>query len=137
MPRSASPGPSIFPSISLTGLFGWESTKLSQLFTGPARMWTWAAPVTQPIFTGGAIAGEVKAAEAFRDEALFQYQKAIQNAFRDVEDALVDQRRTREQLEAQARQVEALRTYAGTGTAPLRQRLYELHRGARRRAEPV
>lgn len=103
-----------FPSISLTGLFGWESIKLSQLFTGPAHMWTWAAPVTQPIFTGGAIAEEVKAAKAFREEAVLQYQKTIQNAFRDVEDTLVDQRRTREQLEAQKRQVEALRTYAGT-----------------------
>jgi multidrug efflux system outer membrane protein len=103
-----------FPSISLTGLFGWESIKLSQLFTGPARMWTWAAPVTQPIFTGGAIAEEVKAAKAFREEALFQYRKTIQNAFRDVDDALIDQKSTREQLDAQKRQVEALRTYAGT-----------------------
>jgi multidrug efflux system outer membrane protein len=103
-----------FPSISLTGLFGWESTGLSQLFTGPARMWNWSAPITQPIFTGGAIAGEVKAAEAVREEALLNYQKAIQNAFRDVEDSLIDQRRSREQLDAQAHQVEALRTYAST-----------------------
>jgi multidrug efflux system outer membrane protein len=103
-----------FPSISLTGLFGWESMRLSQLFTGPARMWNWAAPITQPIFTGGAISAEVKAAEAFREEALLQYQKAIQNAFRDMEDSLIDHRRTREQLDAQARQVEALRTYAST-----------------------
>jgi multidrug efflux system outer membrane protein len=103
-----------FPSISLTGLFGWESIRLSQLFTGPAHMWSWAAPIAQPIFTGGAIAEEVKATEAFREEVLLQYQKTIQNSFRDVDDALVDQRRTREQLEAQKRQVEALRTYAGT-----------------------
>lgn len=103
-----------FPSISLTGLLGWESIRLSQLFTGPARMWTWAAPVAQPIFTGGALKEEVKATEAFREEALLQYRKTIQNAFRDVDDALIDQRRTRDELEAQKRQVEALRTYAGT-----------------------
>jgi multidrug efflux system outer membrane protein len=103
-----------FPSISLTGLFGWESTRLSQLFTGPARMWNWAVPITQPIFTGGAISAEVKVAEAIREEALLQYQKAIQNAFRDMEDSLIDQRHTREQLDAQARQVEALRTYDST-----------------------
>lgn len=103
-----------FPSISLTGLFGWESTKLSNLFSGPANTWSWAVPIAQPIFTGGAIAGQVKTAEAFREESLFRYQKAIQNAFRDVEDALVDQKRTREQLNAQARQLEALRTYART-----------------------
>jgi multidrug efflux system outer membrane protein len=98
----------------LTSLFGWESTRLSKLFTGPAQMWTWAAPITQPIFTGGAISEGVKASRAFREEALLQYQKTIQNAFRDVDDALVDQRRSREQLDAQRRQVEALRTYAGT-----------------------
>lgn len=103
-----------FPSISLTGEYGWESTRLSQLFTGPARMWTWAASASQPLFAGGAIAAGVRVTEAFRDEALLAYQKAIQSAFRDVEDALVDQRRTREQLDAQARQVDALRIYAST-----------------------
>jgi multidrug efflux system outer membrane protein len=101
-----------FPAISLTGMFGSQSTQLSQLFTGPARIWSWAVPATQPIFTGGSIAGQVKAVEAFRDEALYRYQKVIQNAFRDVEDALVDQRKTREQLETQARQVESLQRYA-------------------------
>jgi outer membrane protein, multidrug efflux system len=101
-----------FPDITLTGMFGWESTRLSQLFTRPARIWNWAAPATQPIFTGGSIAGQLRAVEAVRDEALFQYQKVIQNAFRDVEDALVDQRRTREQLGTQARQVESLQRYA-------------------------
>ena len=103
-----------FPDISLTGLFGWESIRLSQLFTGPAQMWTLAAPITQPIFTAGAISGGVKATEAFQKETLLQYLKTIQSAFRDVDDALVDQRRTREELEAQAQQVEALRTYACT-----------------------
>jgi multidrug efflux system outer membrane protein len=103
-----------FPSISLTGLFGWESTNLSQLFTGPARMWSFAAPVSQPIFTAGAIAGGVKVAEAAREAALVNYQQVIQSGFRDVEDALIDQRRSREQLDAQVSQVEALRLYAHT-----------------------
>ena len=101
-----------FPEISLTGMFGWESTKLSSLFSGPARIWSWAVPATAPIFTGGAIAGQVKEAEAIQKETLLQYQQVIQNAFRDVEDSLVDQHRTRDQLEALRRQVDALRTYA-------------------------
>jgi multidrug efflux system outer membrane protein len=103
-----------FPSLSLTGLFGWESTRLSQLFTGPAHLWNWTAPVTQPIFTGGTIGQGVKIAKAIREQALLNYQKAIQSAFRDVEDALIDQRSSRSQLDAQARQVEALRVYAST-----------------------
>ena len=98
-----------FPTISLTGLFGWASADLSNLFTGSARVWSWGGTVTAPIFTGGAIRGQVKAAEAIQQQALFSYQSAIQTAFREVEDALVDQRRTREQLAAQQRQVDALR----------------------------
>jgi outer membrane protein, multidrug efflux system len=101
-----------FPSISLTGLFGWESTDLSNLFTGPARTWNWTVPLTQPLFNWGAFSGQVKEAEALREEALLQYQAAIQRAFGDVEDALIDQRSTREQLGTLSRQVADLREYA-------------------------
>ncbi len=67
-----------------------------------------------PIFTAGAIAGQVQAAEAVQQQALFGYQKAIQEAFREVDDSLINQNRTREQLLAQKRQVEALQQYAST-----------------------
>ena len=100
-----------FPTISLTGLFGWASNDLSDLFHGPAKMWSWAVPATVPIFTAGAIAGQVKSAEAIQQQALFNYEKSIQEAFREVDDALVDQKRTKEQIEAEVRQVEALREY--------------------------
>jgi len=100
-----------FPTISLTGLFGWASTDLSNLFTGSARVWSWGGTVTAPIFTGGAIRGQVKAAEAIQQQALLSYQSTIQTAFREVDDALVDQKLTREQLEAQQRQLDSLREY--------------------------
>ena len=101
-----------FPTISLTGLFGYASTELSNLFTGPANIWNFAAPVTAPIFTGGAIRGQVKSAEAVQRQALWRYQQNIQAAFREVEDALIDQGRSREQLAIQSRQIESLRNYA-------------------------
>ena len=103
-----------FPTISLTGLFGYASTSLSNLFDSQSKVWNYGAPITMPIFTAGAIAGQVQAAEAAQQQALFAYQKAIQEAFREVNDALVSQDRTREQLKAQRRQVEALRQYAAT-----------------------
>ncbi|SBT07266.1 RND efflux system, outer membrane lipoprotein, NodT family [Candidatus Accumulibacter aalborgensis] len=103
-----------FPTISLTGLFGYASTSLSNLFDGPNKVWSYGAPITMPLFTAGAIAGQVQAAEATQQQALFGYQKAIQEAFREVNDALVSQDRTREQLKAQRRQVEALQQYAAT-----------------------
>jgi len=101
-----------FPSISLTGLFGWASTDLSDLFSGPAKTWSWAAPIAAPIFTGGAISGQVKAAEAIQQQALVRYQQVIQNAFREVEDSLVDQRKTKEQLQTLKMQVASLSNYA-------------------------
>ena len=100
-----------FPSISLTGSFGFSSIDLSLLFTGAARTWSWGVPVYAPIFTSGAIQGQVQSAEAVQQQALLRYQQSIQTAFREVEDALIDQKRSREQLEIQTRQVESLRNY--------------------------
>ena len=101
-----------FPSISLTGALGGTSTDLSALFGGPARTWSYFVPVSVPIFTGGVISGQVKVAEAQKEQLVLQYRKAIQDAFRDMEDALSDRLHTRDQLEAQERQVETLRNYA-------------------------
>ncbi len=101
-----------FPTISLTGLFGSVSTDLKDLFTGPAQAWNYAGSLAGPIFTAGKIKGNVKAAQAAQREALFGYENAVQNGFREFEDALIDQDRTRVQLEAQKNQVEALATYA-------------------------
>lgn len=105
-----------FPTISLTGSYGVESLDLSKLFTGPAKMWSYAMPINIPVFTAGAIAGQVKAAEAVREQNLIKYQQVIQQAFREVEDALIDQRKSREQLAIQKQQVEALRGYASLAT---------------------
>ncbi|NUT77379.1 efflux transporter outer membrane subunit [Pseudomonas sp. C1C7] len=101
-----------FPTISLTGMLGSVSNQLSDLFTGPAATWSYGVAASMPIFTGGAIAGQVQQAEAFQKQALLTYQKAIQSAFGDVENALVASSKSREQMAFQAGQVDALRTYA-------------------------
>lgn len=101
-----------FPTISLTGLLGWASTDLSNLFSGPSQTWNYSGSFIAPIFTGGAVTGNYKTSQAVRDQALFRYQKTIQTAFREVDDALADQRRTREQLASQRLQVSTLRDYA-------------------------
>ncbi len=103
-----------FPTISLTGLLGFASNDLSNLFDSQSKAWQYAAPITMPIFTAGAIAGQVQEAEAVQQQALFAYQRTIQEAFREVNDALVSQDRTREQLHAQKEQVRALEQYSAT-----------------------
>ena len=101
-----------YPTISLTGLLGVASAALGNLFSGPARMWSYAGSLSGPIFTGGGIEGTVAQAEAQQKQLLATYERTIQNAFREVDDALVDQLKSRERLAAQGRQVAALRDYA-------------------------
>jgi len=102
-----------FPTISLTGAYGSASGDLSNLFKGPSKVWQYSAPITMPIFTAGKIAGSVREAEAVQQQALISYQQTIQNAFREVDDALTDRAQTAKQLAAQKNQVDSLRQYAG------------------------
>jgi NodT family efflux transporter outer membrane factor (OMF) lipoprotein len=85
-----------FPRISLTGLLGFQSNQLSNLFTGPSRAWTFVPQLTQPIFTAGRLKSNVKFARAQQDLALVQYEQTIQNAFREVSDALIQYRKVKE-----------------------------------------
>src|SRR5437867_13106885 len=85
-----------FPTISLTGLLGYESNQLSSLFKGASGLWQFVPQVTQPIFTAGRITSQVHLAEAQQQEALVQYEQTIQTAFREVSDALVQSRRVTE-----------------------------------------
>ncbi len=101
-----------YPTISLSGRFGSASGELNDLFTGSARIWSFAGAVTGPIFTGGQISGTVAQAEAQERQLLSGYERTIQNAFREVDDALVDHTKSRERLAALGRQVDALRDYA-------------------------
>jgi multidrug efflux system outer membrane protein len=101
-----------YPAISLTGLLGYSSSDFSDLFSGPAKIWQYSAPITLPIFTAGKISAQVKVTEAQQQQALYRYQQTIQTAFREVNDSLADQSLTRQQLEAQQKRVESLRTYA-------------------------
>lgn len=85
-----------FPQISLTGLLGYESNQLSSLFKGSTGVWQFVPQVTQPIFTAGRITSQVRLAEARQQSALVQYERAIQTAFREVSDALVEYRKVKE-----------------------------------------
>lgn len=109
-----------FPAISLTGSFGYASAELTKLFTGPARVWSYAGSLAGPIFTFGAVSGQVTQAEAAQRAALLSCQLAIRDAFADVDNALVANSNISQQLQAQIRPVAALKEYAG-----LSRKLYE------------
>jgi multidrug efflux system outer membrane protein len=97
-----------FPQISLTGFLGGQSTQLSSLF-GPANsVWNFTPQVAQPIFTAGRVKSNVRLAEASRESALAQYEKAIQTAFAEVSNALAAHREARESREQQEKLLAAL-----------------------------
>ncbi|MFY9740489.1 MAG: efflux transporter outer membrane subunit [Candidatus Sulfotelmatobacter sp.] len=85
-----------FPQISLTGTAGYESPALTNLFTGPAGLWSLAASITQPIFEGGRLKSNVRLAQAQHEQMLLTYEQTIQGAFRDVSNGLVAYRKDQE-----------------------------------------
>ena len=96
-----------FPSISLTGSIGSGSTELSNLFDSGTRVWSFLPKITLPIFQGGKLRANLAIANADRDIALAQYEKAIQVGFRETADALALNVSLDEQVSAQQRLVEA------------------------------
>ncbi len=85
-----------FPQITLTAAGGVASTALSTLFSAPSLVWSAAASLAQPIFNGGRISSEVELSELQKEAAVLSYRQTIQQAFREVSDALVGYQRGRE-----------------------------------------
>ncbi|HYK36713.1 efflux transporter outer membrane subunit [Alloacidobacterium sp.] len=85
-----------FPDISLTAIAGYQSTALTNLFTGPAGFWSFGGQLTQPIFTAGKLRANVRLTEAQQQEAVLFYQQSIQQAFREVSDSLIGYRKDQE-----------------------------------------
>ncbi len=97
----------LYPTISLTGGLGGESRQLSNLLSSGARTWNLGLGLTLPIFDSGAGAARVDQASARQKQALASYQKAVQTAFMEVNDALVSLRENAEGETAQDARVTA------------------------------
>ena len=81
-----------FPQISLTGAGGGafgRSSAFSSLMDTHLGIWAYGAQVSQPIFTGGALRGNLRLAKSENEQALILYRQTIQRAFGDVSDALI------------------------------------------------
>jgi len=106
-----------FPQISLTGsgggAFG-RSSLFSGLMSSQTGIWSYGAQVNQPIFTGGALRGNLKLAESEHRQELIAYQQAIHLAFRDVSDALIGYQKLHQVRVAQETTVKDLRDTVDT-----------------------
>lgn len=96
-----------FPQISLTASFGYASTALGGLFDPGHQVWRFAPQLSQPLFQGGRLRAELRLAEVRKSEAVAQYERAIQNAFREVADALAGTATFDRQIAAQQRALDA------------------------------
>ncbi len=101
-----------YPQLSLTGVLGSASAALGDFLSSASFTWGVAAALTGPIFTFGAIEGQVAGAEAAQREAVANYQQVILNAFRETNDALTGSVKKRDESGAQMRRVAALREFA-------------------------
>lgn len=86
-----------FPSLTLTASGGWESLALSSFLSPASGVYALAASVTQPIFEGGALEGQLDYTKGRYEELVQNYRKTVISAFSNVEDALAATRRTAEQ----------------------------------------
>jgi multidrug efflux system outer membrane protein len=102
-----------FPTLPLTGQGGLESTRLAGLFTSGSTAWTFSAPLVQPIFTAGRLRSNLRLAEAQHEQMLLTYQQTIQQAFRQVSDALISYDKYRQFREHQAQLTTAAESAAG------------------------
>jgi NodT family efflux transporter outer membrane factor (OMF) lipoprotein len=78
----------LYPQISLSGSYGSEALKPSQLFSAPSVAWTVLGGVLQPLFHGGALSAQKRAAVAAYDQAEAQYREVVLQSFQDVADTL-------------------------------------------------
>lgn len=88
------------PRMQLTGSLGSASTGLGGLFQSGSRAWSFTPSLQQPLFDGGRNASSLDLAQARQVQAVVQYEKALQQAFREVADLLVARDTLQEQLAA-------------------------------------
>jgi len=96
-----------FPSISMTTFYGSASPALNGLFSSGSRSWLFMPQINLPIFDGGRISANLKIAQTNQKIAINSYEKLIQNAFKEVADALALQENIKDELTSQQSLVQA------------------------------
>jgi NodT family efflux transporter outer membrane factor (OMF) lipoprotein len=108
------------PNILLTANAGSEAAAMNQLFTSGTGFWGLGATVTAPIFEGGALLHQERAAKAAYDQAAEQYRSTVLTAFQNVADTL-----TALEQDAEALKAAAIAADAAKVTLDLAQRQYQ------------
>lgn len=95
----------LLPQFTINGTYGWEALQLGQLFNPTTNLWSIIGQITQPVFHGGALLAQRRAAIAAYEQADAQYRQTVLQAFQNVADALraieMDAKELRAQAEAE------------------------------------
>jgi multidrug efflux system outer membrane protein len=97
----------LYPRISLTGSYGFASTDLSELLDGSSQSWNIFAGLLQPIFNAGKNKRRVEVRESQQRQAIYDYERTLLQALREVEDSLIGLRKSGEQRGSQGERVAA------------------------------
>ncbi|MGN6392085.1 MAG: efflux transporter outer membrane subunit [Gemmatimonadales bacterium] len=97
------------PTISITASYGSQASTASDLFRSNTEVYQALAGVSLPLFTGGRLINETRAAQARAEQARAQYEQSVLVALREASDALAGVRTARDQVAAQQTQAQALR----------------------------
>lgn len=97
-----------FPSIVLTGAVGSASGDLTDLFSSGTDVWSFVPRIRIPLFQGGRLIANRDASQASREMAVAQYERSIQQGFREVSDALTQRAESEQVLQANRNRLQAL-----------------------------
>ena len=100
-----------YPSLSLNGLIGFSNNDIAKLFESSSIVWNTGGSLLAPLFRAGEISSQVDASEAIQRQAFFNYIKSVQTAFSDVQNALVERKKTEEIYFSDGKRLEALTIY--------------------------
>jgi len=99
----------LFPKLSLTGGYGYQSTQASSLVTPGSQYWSWGPGLTLPLFSGGQIRGNIRVQTAIQEQALATYENTVLIALQSVEDAITAYTQTEAARASLTRAVDASR----------------------------
>ncbi len=100
-----------FPQLNISTLFGVDNLQFSRLFKKSSELWTIGGSFMQQVFTGGALIGQLRLAEAQKQELIFNYEQTVLTALKEVNDAQIGLEKSKLVFKADARQVAALKDY--------------------------
>lgn len=77
-----------FPSLTLSGSFGYESSSLGSLIRAGNSVWSFGPSLAETLFNGGATVAQIRENRALYDSSVATYRETVLSAFQQVEDDL-------------------------------------------------